>query len=395
MDYNIIQLKKGKDAAIARRHPWVFSGAIQKIMGSPEDGDVVEVQASNGHFLALGHWQQGGSISVRLFQFGEFREIDADFWMQKLESAYKLRQTLNLTQNAATNAYRLVHGEGDGLPGLIIDIYKNTAVVQAHSIGMHRERHFIADALRQLYGERLQAVYDKSSESLPGDYAKTIKNGYLYGESMATVIAENNNSFQVDWETGQKTGFFLDQRDNRALLGKYSAGKRVLNSFCYSGGFSVYALQAGATWVDSVDASARAISWTEDNVKHNVADANHAAHTSDVLKFLQQTTEPYEVIVLDPPAYAKHLNAKHNAVQGYKRLNALGIKNIVKGGILFTFSCSQVIDRELFYNTIVAAALEAGRSVRVLHHLSQPPDHPVSMFHPEGSYLKGLVLQVE
>ncbi|MEY4926639.1 MAG: putative SAM-dependent methyltransferase [Bacteroidota bacterium] len=395
MDYNIIQLKKGKDAAIVRRHPWVFSGAIQKILGKPEDGDVVEVQTANGHFLALGHWQQGGSISVRLFQFGEFRKIDADFWMQKLESAYNLRQTLNLTQNEVTNAYRLVHGEGDGLPGLIIDIYKNTAVVQAHSIGMHRERHFIANALKQLYGERLQAVYDKSSESLPSDYAKTIKNGYLHGESMATVITENNNLFQVDWETGQKTGFFLDQRDNRALLGNYSVGKRVLNSFCYSGGFSVYALQAGATWVDSVDASARAISWTEDNVKQNVEAANHAAHTSDVLKFLQQTTEPYEVMVLDPPAYAKHLNAKHNAVQGYKRLNALGMKNIVKGGILFTFSCSQVIDRELFYNTIVAAALDAGRSVRVLHHLSQPPDHPVSMFHPEGSYLKGLVLQVE
>ncbi len=395
--YNIIQLKKGKDAAIARRHPWVFSGAIQKIIGNPADGDIVEVQAANGDFLALGHWQEGGSISVRMFQFGEFKTIDADFWIEKLNSAYNLRKTLYLNDNPSTNAFRLVHGEGDGLPGLIIDIYKNTAVLQAHSIGMHRERHFIAAALQELFGKKLTAVYDKSSESLPSNYAKTIKNGYIFGENEATgtLITENNNHFQVDWETGQKTGFFLDQRENRALLGRYSVGKRVLNSFCYSGGFSVYALQAGASWVDSVDASARAVTWTNENVAHNVADAKHAAHISDVLKYLQQNTEPYEVMVLDPPAYAKHLNAKHNAVQGYKRLNALGMKNIAKGGILFTFSCSQVIDRELFYNTIVAAALEAGRSVRVLHHLSQPPDHPVSMFHPEGSYLKGLVLQVE
>ena len=396
IEYPIIQLKKGKDAAVVRRHPWVFSGAIQNVSGNPSDGDVVEIQAVNGKFLALGHWQEGGSISVRVFEFDAFTEINEAFWIEKLHSAYQLRQLLDLTNNAATNAYRLVHGEGDGLPGLIIDIYKNTAVLQAHSIGMHRERLVIAAALSSIFEGKLLAIYDKSSESLPSEYAKTIDNGYLLGQASATAVSENGNLFQVNWETGQKTGFFLDQRNNRALVAQYAKGKRVLNSFCYSGGFSVYALQAGAAWVDSVDASAKAIDWTTQNVALNLPEAtNHAAHTSDVLKFLQQNTEPYEVMILDPPAYAKHLNAKHNAVQGYKRLNMLGIKNLKKGGILFTFSCSQVIDRELFYHTIVSAALESGRSARVLHHLSQPPDHPVSMFHPEGNYLKGLVLQVE
>lgn len=396
IDYPIIQLKKGKDAAIARRHPWVFSGAIQNISGNPSDGDVVEIQAVNGKFLALGHWQEGGSISVRVFEFDAFTEINEAFWIEKLSSAYQLRQLLSLTDNPTTDAYRLVHGEGDGLPGLIIDIYKNTAVLQAHSIGMHRERLVIAAALASIFEGKLLAIYDKSSESLPSEYAKTVENGYLLGQSTATPVSENGNLFEVNWETGQKTGFFLDQRNNRALVAQYAKGKRVLNSFCYSGGFSVYALQAGAAWVDSVDASAKAIDWTMQNVAINLPEAtNHAAHTSDVLKFLQQNTDPYEVMILDPPAYAKHLSAKHNAVQGYKRLNMLGIKNLKKGGILFTFSCSQVIDRELFYHTIVSAVLESGRSARVLHHLSQPPDHPVSMFHPEGSYLKGLVLQIE
>ena len=306
-----------------------------------------------------------------------------------------MRQALQLTESATTNAYRLVHGEGDGLPGLVIDIYADTAVVQAHSIGMHRERDYIAAALRQIYGSRLRAIYDKSAESLPPDYASAHTNGYLWGEAAPHAILENGNTFQVDWETGQKTGFFLDQRENRALVAHYAKGKRLLNAFCYSGGFSVYALQAGALWVDSVDASAKAIALTEQNITLNGENDCHTTHTSDVLQFLKRNETPYEVMILDPPAYAKHLNAKHNAIQGYKRLNEQGMRAIAPGGILFTFSCSQVIDRDLFYNTIVAAALEAGRNVRVLHHLSQPPDHPVSLFHSEGAYLKGLVLQVE
>lgn len=388
-----IELKRGKEAAVLRRHPWIFSGAIHKIHGAVADGDFVEVTAADGTFLASGHYQNG-SIMVRLLSFTP-TELDQNFWVEKLQMAFDLRTTLRLTDNAATNCYRLTHGEGDGLSGLIIDVYGSTAVLQAHTIGMHKASKNIATALKTVMGDRLTAIFDKSCESLPPDYAATISNSYILGAGEPSVVLENGNSFVVDWESGQKTGFFLDQRNNRALVGQYARGKRMLNAFCYSGGFSIYALREGATFVDSVDASARAIEWVNRNAELNNTTENHAAHTSDVIKFLQQTTEPYEVMVLDPPAFAKHLSAKHKAVQGYKRLNVEGMKKITKGGILFTFSCSQVIDRELFYNTIVAAALEAGRSVRVLHHLSQPPDHPVSMSHPEGSYLKGLVLHIE
>ena len=396
MLYPLITLQKGKDAAVRRQHPWIFSGAVRQIDGNPTDGDIVAVQAANGEPLGMGHYQKG-SILVRLFTF-QNEEINHAFWHAKLARAFELRRRIGLTDNPDTNAYRLVHGEGDGLTGLVIDIYNDTAVVQAHSIGMHRNLPPLVEALRELYGEKLRAIYDKSAESLPADYAANVVNGYIWGSSAPQAVSEHSNRFFVDWESGQKTGFFLDQRTNRALLGQYATNKRVLNAFCYSGGFSVYALQNGATWVDSIDASRKAIAWTEQNVQLNEAPdapARHAAHCSDVLKFLQATTDPYDVMILDPPAFAKHLNAKHNAVQGYKRLNAEGMRKLAAGGILFTFSCSQVIDRELFYNTIVAAALEVGRSVRVLHHLSQPPDHPVSLFHPEGAYLKGLVVQVE
>ena len=389
-----IVLKFGKDAPVRRFHPWVFSGAIHKIKGKPQDGEVVEVLDSHGNYLATGHYHDG-SIAVKIFSFKQV-DIDEDFWFNKLEKAYQVRQLLDLQQ---TTCFRLVHGEGDGLPGLVIDWYNGVAVLQAHSIGMHLERHNLTKALQQLFGEQLLAVYDKSKETLPDRYAESFSNGYLIGsQSVPHAVQENGNIFLIDWETGQKTGFFLDQRDNRQLLTRYLAGKKILNAFCYSGGFSVYALGAGAALVHSVDASQKAIELTNRNVVANefpVGVGTHEAYTEDVIKFLKNTTEPYDVMVLDPPAYAKSMDARHRAVQGYKRLNIEGLKKLTSGGILFTFSCSQVVDRELFYNTVVAAAIEAGRQVRVLHHLTQGPDHPVNFFHPEGHYLKGLVLYVE
>lgn len=389
-----IVLKFGKDAPVRRFHPWVFSGAIHKIKGKPQDGEVVEVLDSQGNYLATGHYHDG-SIAVKIFSFEQV-DIDEKFWFNKLEKAYQVRQLLDLQR---TTCFRLVHGEGDGLPGLVIDWYNGVAVLQAHSIGMHLERHNLAKALQRLFGEQLLAVYDKSKETLPDRYAELLSNGYLIGSQLVPhAVQENGATFLIDWETGQKTGFFLDQRDNRQLLTRYVSGKNVLNAFCYSGGFSVYALGAGAALVHSVDASQKAIELTNRNVVANEFPAGvgtHEAYTEDVIKFLKNTTESYDVMVLDPPAYAKSMDARHRAVQGYKRLNIEGLKKLSSGGILFTFSCSQVVDRELFYNTVVAAAIEAGRQVRVLHHLTQGPDHPVNFFHPEGHYLKGLVLYVE
>lgn len=389
-----VVLKFGKDAPVRRFHPWVFSGAIHKIKGKPQDGEVVEVLDSHGNYLATGHYHDG-SIAVKIFSFEQV-DIDENFWFNKLEKAYKVRQLLDLQQ---TTCFRLIHGEGDGLPGLVIDWYNGVAVLQAHSIGMHLERNNLSQALQRLFGDKLLAVYDKSKETLPDRYAESFSNGYLVGsQSVPHAVQENGATFVIDWETGQKTGFFLDQRDNRQLLTRYVAGKNVLNAFCYSGGFSVYALGAGAAMVHSVDASQKAIELTIRNVVANefpVGVGTHEAYTEDVIKFLKNTTEPYDVMVLDPPAYAKSMDARHRAVQGYKRLNIEGLKKLASGGILFTFSCSQVVDRELFYNTVVAAAIEAGRQVRVLHHLTQGPDHPVNFFHPEGHYLKGLVLYVE
>ena len=391
-----IHLRKSKEAAVRRRHPWVFSGAIYKTDGKPTEGDIVSVYAATGELLGRGHYQRGGSISVRLLAFEDV-ELDEQFWVDRIQAAYNHRRNIGLLDRPDTTAYRLVHAEGDSLPGLIIDIYGGTAVLQCHSVGMLRQRDLIVSALRTVYGETLQAVYDKSREVLAREYAKEAQNTYLYGSGQPGEVLENGHRFYVDWETGQKTGFFLDQRDNRALLARYAPGRKVLNTFCYSGGFSVYAVAAGAELVHSVDASARAIDWTERNIALNQSDTPipHEAHVSDVLKYLKSSDTKYDLMVVDPPAYAKHIRKRHNAVQGYKRLNAEAMRHLPKGGILFTFSCSQVIDRPLFYNTIVAAALEVGREARVLHHLSQPPDHPVSLFHPEGSYLKGLVVAVE
>ncbi|MCC6723242.1 MAG: class I SAM-dependent rRNA methyltransferase [Saprospiraceae bacterium] len=389
-----IFLKPKKDEALRRYHPWVFSGAILRSEGNPKDGDTVEVFGPKGDYLATGHFSEGSSIAVRVFSF-EKTAGGLDFLVKKLGEAYQYRQRIGLIGKAHTTCFRLVHAEGDGLPGLIIDVYAGTAVVQCHSVGMHRQRELIAAALQQLGDGVVVAVFDKSKETLPPNYAATVSNGYLLGASAAQEVMENGHRFFVDWETGQKTGFFLDQRDNRQLLGRYVEGKTVLNSFCYSGGFSVYALAAGASLVHSVDVSQKAIEWTKRNLEINGFQPEmHHCIADDVLKYLQNCPV-YDVMVVDPPAFAKNISKRHNAVQGYKRLNVAAIKKVAPGGILLTFSCSQVVDRELFYNTITAAAIEAGRPVRVMHHLSQPPDHPVSLFHPEGSYLKGLVLYVE
>lgn len=388
-------LKRRKDAPLRRRHCWVFSGAIYKIEGEVQNGDIVEVHAANDEYLATGHYHDG-SIAVRIFSF-EKTSGDSDFWTKKIREAYEIRQALHLTDNPKTNAYRLVHAEGDGLPGLILDYYAGVVIVQAHSIGMHLARHEICSALQAVYGEKLRAVYDKSAETLPREYAQGTKNSYLFGENTPTetLISEYGHQFYVNWETGQKTGFFLDQRENRRLLAHYTENKTVLNAFCYSGGFSMYALRAGAKLVHSVDASQRAIDLTERNANLlQDVEGEHVAYTDDVQKFLKNPPAEYEVMVLDPPAFAKNVRSRHNAVQGYKRLNVAGLKSIAQGGVLFTFSCSQVVDSALFRNTILAAALEAGRPVRILHELTQAPCHPVNIFHPEVSYLKGLVLYV-
>ncbi len=389
-----IYLKPTREASIQRFHPWVFSGGVKHIKEEITDGEVVEVYSHNNQYLATGHFQQG-SILVRIFSF-EKTEIDQNFWTLKIQKAYDFRQSIGLILNTESNCYRLVHAEGDGLPGLIIDIYGNTAVIQCHSIGMHQERLEIAEALQEIYGNKLEAIYDKSASALPSKYGVTVENGYLWGQSKSQMVKEYGHTFYVDWETGQKTGFFLDQRENRFLLNKYAKGKIVLNAFCYSGGFSIYALKAGAKLVHSVDVSEKAIEWTNKNVELNEGfEGAHEAFTNDVLKYLQTAETVYDVMVIDPPAYAKTKAKRHNAVQGYKRLNALALKQIAPNGILFTFSCSQVVDETLFYNTITAAAIEAKRIVRVIHKLSQPADHPVSLFHPEGAYLKGMVLWVE
>lgn len=391
-----IFLKKGKEEPVKRRHPWVFSGAVGRIEGQPEDGDLVQVLDFKGQLLGIGHFHHG-SIAVRLISFGAADPSDTHFWAEKLANARAVRLTCGIP-GKHTDAYRLTHGEGDGVSGLVIDIYGSTAVIQCHSIGMHRQRGQIAAGLQQVFGASLTAIYDKSTESLPPRYAIGQQNGYLLAPDTPAplaIVSENDIRFKVDWETGQKTGFFLDQRDNRALLGTFAHGKSVLNTFCYTGGFSCYALKAGARLVHSVDISSKAMELTAENVALNLPyGGQHEAVTADVLTWLRTCEQRYEVMVVDPPAFAKTIDKRHNAVQGYKRLNALALEKVEKGGIMFTFSCSQVIDRELFYNTVAAAAIEAGREVRVLHHLTQGPDHPVSMFHPEGSYLKGLVLHV-
>ncbi|MBI4946534.1 MAG: class I SAM-dependent rRNA methyltransferase [Bacteroidetes bacterium] len=392
-----IILSSGKDQSLRRFHPWVFSGAIKKVKDKLQlkDGDIVEVVDNKDEFLGIGHYQES-SISVRIFSFEKINP-DAEFWRSKIQKAFDFRKKLGLTDNPHTNCYRLLFGEGDGLPGLIIDYYNGTCVMQCHSIGMHLMKNEIVEAVKEVYGEKLVAVYDKSSETLPKIFAAGMKNEYLFGEGtdQQHLILENDSTFWADWKSGQKTGFFLDQRENRQMLGRYSEGKTVMNAFCYTGAFSVYALKAGATEVHSVDSSKRAIELTEKNVKMNTFSGKHKSYSVDVFDFLKDKKDVYDVMVLDPPAFAKHHDVRHNAVMGYKRLNSEALKQIKSGGILFTFSCSQVIDRPLFEKTIMSAAIVAGRNVRVLHHLSQAPDHAVNIFHPEGEYLKGLVLFVE
>jgi 23S rRNA (cytosine1962-C5)-methyltransferase len=389
-----VVLSGGKDDALRRFHPWVFSGAIHKIHGEVADGDVVEVFSSHDEYLGTGHIQNG-SIAIRIFSFEQINP-DHSFWKGKILDAFNYRQQIGLVDNPVTNVYRIVHGEGDGLPGLILDYYNGCIVMQAHSIGMHIIRQEIAEVLKEIYGSKLISIYDKSSETLPKQPDLDISDSYLYGKSGNTEVLENGHKFFIDWENGQKTGFFIDQRENRKLLEKYSANKNVLNTFCYTGGFSVYALKSGASEVHSVDSSKKAIELTTMNVeKNNIDSSKHKAFQSDVNDFLKDVENKYDVIILDPPAYAKHLDAKHNAIQGYKRINLQAIKQIKKGGFLFTFSCSQVIDKNLFKSTVISAAILSGRKVKIVHQLSQPADHPINAFHPEGEYLKGLVLYIE
>lgn len=387
-----IVLHKNKADAVKRFHPWVFSGAIKKASPDLQEGDIVEVYSDSSEFLGIGHYGTG-SIAVKLFSFEPVQDISS-FVLDRLKGAYLARSRVGLTQNSETTCYRLVNAEGDGLPGLIIDWYNGTAVLQAHSSGMYALRSTIVEALQTIYGAQLQAVYDKSATVM--HHASSASNGYLLGTAHMGEVREHGRRFLVNWEEGQKTGLFLDQRENRLLLSHYVQDKKVLNTFCYSGGFSVYALSAGARVVHSVDTSVKAIEWTRQNVALNSpSPAQHEAFVEDVFTFLKQCEEDYEVIVLDPPAFAKGLAARHQAVMAYKRLNKQAFAKLKPGGIVFTFSCSQVVSPDHFTGAVTAAAIESGRRVRVLHHLTQPADHPTSIYHPEGLYLKGLVLLVD
>ena len=392
---NKVYLKPKKEESLLRFHPWVFSGAIARVEGNPEEGEVVEVYTSDKKYIAAGHYQIG-SIAVRVLTFQK-EEINHDFWVRRLSVARDLRMALRLIGTKTNNACRLVHGEGDNLPGLIIDLYDHTAVMQAHSAGMHVYRHEIASALKEVMGDTVLNIYYKSETTLPfkADLEST-ENGFLLGGSTENVAMENGLLFHVDWLKGQKTGFFVDQRDNRALLEHYSLGRNVLNMFCYTGGFSFYAMRGGARLVHSVDSSAKAIDLTRANVELNFpGDKRHEAFAEDAFKYLDRTGGQYDLIILDPPAFAKHRGALRNALRGYTKLNAKAFEKIRPGGILFTFSCSQVVSKQDFRNAVFTAAAQSGRSVRIMHRLTQPADHPVNIYHPEGEYLKGLVLYVE
>lgn len=395
MSYKKVFLKPGKEESLKRFHPWVFSGAIARVEGEPEEGEVVDVYTSKKEFIACGHFQIG-SIAVRVLSFRQ-EPIDHDYWVRRLQVAKDLRCALGLIGNPRNNTYRLVHGEGDNLPGLIIDVYGHTAVMQAHSAGMHLDRMAVADALEEVMGDVIQHIYYKSETTLPfkADLLAT-ENGFLKGGSPENVAMENGLKFHVDWLKGQKTGFFVDQRENRALLERYAKGRNVLNMFCYTGGFSFYAMRGGANLVHSVDSSAKAIDLTNENVTLNFpGDTRHQAFAEDAFKFLDRMGDQYDLIILDPPAFAKHRDALRNALRGYTKLNAKAFEKIRPGGILFTFSCSQVVSKQDFRNAVFTAAAQSGRSVRILHQLTQPGDHPVNIYHPEGEYLKGLVLYVE
>lgn len=392
--YRSIYLKKGKEESLNRFHPWIFSGAIHHMDDNIEEGELVNIFTASNEFIAVGHYQIG-SIAIRVLTFSKV-EISYDFWCDRLSSALKMRQNVGIADNNVNNTYRLVHGEGDYLPGLVIDCYGETAVMQAHSVGMHVCREEICRALIKVMGERIKHVYYKSETTLPFKAELGQENGFMYGGTDNDIAIENGLKFHVDWLRGQKTGFFVDQRENRNLLEHYAKGKSVLNMFCYTGGFSVYAMRGQAKLVHSVDSSAKAVELTNRNIALNFPDdLRHEAFCEDAFKYLDNNDNKYDLIILDPPAFAKHRAALRNALKGYTRLNVKGLQRIKHGGILFTFSCSQVVSKEHFRNAVFTAAAQAGRKVRILHQLHQPADHPINICHPEGEYLKGLVLYVE
>ena len=392
--YKTVHLKKGKEESLKRFHPWIFSGAIHHLDEDISEGEIVRVVTFMGDFIAIGHYQIG-SIAVRVLSFQDIH-VDETFWETRLGSALVMRRGIGMADNPQNNTYRLVHGEGDNLPGLIIDCYGKTAVMQAHSVGMHNNRFDICKALIKIMGDRIEQVYYKSETTLPYKAELGQENGFIYGSTEEDVAIENGLKFHVDWLKGQKTGFFIDQRENRSLLEHYAKGRSVLNMFCYTGGFSVYAMRGQAKLVHSVDSSAKAVELTNQNIALNFPqDTRHEAFCEDAFKYLDTHDGKYDLIVLDPPAFAKHRSTLRNALKGYTRLNVKGFQQIKSGGILFTFSCSQVVTKEQFRNAVFTAAAQAGRKVRILHQLHQPADHPINIYHPEGEYLKGLVLYVE
>ena len=399
--YKQVYLKKGKEDSLLRFHPWIFSGAISRIEEGLEEGDIVRVMTHNDRFIAVGHFQIG-SIAIRVLSFHDV-EIDDRFWESRLKAALHVRQSVGVVREEGdglrvfpNTTYRLVHGEGDNLPGLIVDVYGKTAVMQAHSVGMHVCRELIAKALVKVMGDKLDSIYYKSETTLPYKAELGQENGFIYGETDNNIAIENGLKFHIDWLKGQKTGFFIDQRENRSLLEYYAKGRSVLNMFCYTGGFSVYAMRGGAEVVHSVDSSAKAIELTNKNVELNFPnDSRHEAICEDAFKYLDDHDGKYDLIILDPPAFAKHRNALKNGLRGYTRLNVKGFERIKPGGILFTFSCSQVVTKDNFRQAVFTAAAQAGRKVRILHQIHQPADHPINIYHPEGEYLKGLVLYVE
>ncbi len=391
---NKIYLKRGKEESLQRFHPWIYSGAIASFDGKAEEGEVVEVYTSKREYIATGHYQIG-SIMVRVLTFDR-EAIDREFYRRRLETAYRVRVCIGVADRPDNNTYRLVHGEGDNLSGLVVDIYGGTAVMQAHSVGMHRDRKMIAEALKEVMGDKIENIFYKSETTLPYKAELGQENGFLIGGGADDIAVENGLKFHVDWLKGQKTGFFVDQRDNRSLLERYSKGRNVLNMFCYTGGFSFYAMRGGAKTVHSVDSSQKAIDLTNANVRLNFPDdPRHEAFTEDAFKYLDRMGDNYDLIILDPPAFAKHKDALRNALKGYTRINNKAFEKIQRGGILFTFSCSQVVTKDHFRAAVFTAAAQAGRKVRILHQLHQPADHPINIYHPEGEYLKGLVLYVE
>ena len=395
MEYKRIILNPKKEESVLRFHPWIFSGAIARAEGNPEEGDLVKVYDSKGNYLATGHCQIG-SIAVRIISFQDV-EINQSFWKARFEQAFLLRKQLGSTDAERNNTYRLVHGEGDGMPGLIVDIYAGTAVMQAHSPGMHLIRKQLADALVEALGEQLQNIYYKSESTLPFNADLGAENEYLFGGTEVSPLAiENGMKFHIDWVKGQKTGFFIDQRDNRSLVERYAKGRDVLNMFSYTGGFSCFAMRGGARSVHSVDSSSKAIRLTDENIGLNFpGDERHQSFTEDGFRYLETIDDRYDLIILDPPAFAKHRSVLKNALQGYRKLNGVAIEKIRPGGILFTFSCSQAVTKEQFRLAVFSAAAQSRRNVRILHQLTQAADHPINIYHPEGEYIKGLVLAVD